>query len=236
MAGVVECAVSPLSLACSSSCSSNIISSESKHQRRLASFHSIHGGLSHSSAIHSVTGRRQSNGGIARALRNKDNGRNNRMGTVDDPFNFGEDEDMEYGELMSSGKQSVEVPKPPRSLDNESGYLDFPEFYNVEIANLGPYIRNDARRCLCWVAGGVYENLLFFPAIQLLRNRYPGVKIDVVANERGKQTYEMNKYINKALVFDTDAAWTAPGDLVEFLGQLRVCVFSSFVNIVITLC
>ncbi|CAM6103967.1 unnamed protein product [Calypogeia fissa] len=170
-------------------------------------------------------GRRQLHsdaGGGDVAARGMGNGRPSRgKNPMDDMFDYGEDEDMEYGELMSTGKQSVELPKPPKDLDNEQGYLDFPEFYNVEIASLGLYVRNDVRRCLVWVAGGVYENILFFPAIQLLRNRYPGVKIDVVSGERGKQAYEMNKYINRTIVFDTDADWTVPGELVEFLGMLR---------------
>jgi len=107
---------------------------------------------------------------------------------LDDPFDYGPDEEEDtMGELMSQGPQGAEDPKPPPDPDSEFGYLDFPAGFMPEIANLGNLIRNDVRKCLCIVSGGVYENVLFFPVIQLLKNRYPGVKIDVMATARGKQ-------------------------------------------------
>jgi hypothetical protein len=111
-----------------------------------------------------------------------------KLGWFDDPFDYGPDEEEDtMGELMSRGAQSAEDPSPPHDADSEFGYLDFPAGYMPEIASLGTLIRNDVRRCLCFISGGVYENLLFFPVIQLLKNRYPGVKIDVMATPRGKQ-------------------------------------------------
>lgn len=88
---------------------------------------------------------------------------------------------------MSTGPQSAEDPTGKPNPNSEFGYLEFPPGYMPEIASLGTMLRNDVRKCLCVVAGGVYENLLFFPVIQLLKNRYPGVKIDVMATARGKQ-------------------------------------------------
>ena len=106
----------------------------------------------------------------------------------DDPFDYGpDDEEDTMGELMSQGAQGAEDPIPPRDPDNKYGFLDFPAGYMPEISTLGTMIRNDIRRCLCYISGGVYENLLFFPVIQMLKNRYPGVKIDVMATPRGKQ-------------------------------------------------
>ncbi|KAL3686857.1 hypothetical protein R1sor_013166 [Riccia sorocarpa] len=140
---------------------------------------------------------------------------------LDDPFDYGPDEDLEYGELMSKGKQGVEEPRPREDRSNPYGFLDFPAQHNAELTTLGLYVRQDVRRCLCWVAGGVYENLLFFPVIKLLKAKYPGVKVDIVASPRGKQTYEMNKYVNKAFAFDVDAEWLEPAELAENLGVLR---------------
>ncbi|KAL2630237.1 hypothetical protein R1flu_014923 [Riccia fluitans] len=140
---------------------------------------------------------------------------------LDDPFDYGPDEDLEYGDLMSKGKQGVEEPRPRDNKASPYGFLEFPAQHNVEITTLGLYVRKDVRRCLCWVAGGVYENLLFFPMIKLLKSRYPGVKVDIVTSARGKQTYEMNKYVNKAMAFDVDAEWVEPAELAEFLGVLR---------------
>lgn len=111
-----------------------------------------------------------------------------KRGWFDDPFDFGpDDEEDTKGDLMSSGPQSAEDPTGKPNPNSEFGYLEFPPGYMPEIASLGTMLRNDVRKCLCVVAGGVYENLLFFPVIQLLKNRYPGVKIDVMATARGKQ-------------------------------------------------
>lgn len=114
-----------------------------------------------------------------------------KQGWFDDPFDYGEDEEEdeeeEFGQLLSRGVQNARDPIPDRDEDSAMGFLDFPAGYMPEIASLGTLIRNDVRRCLCIVSGGVYENLLFFPVIQLLKNRYPGVKIDIMAGARGKQ-------------------------------------------------
>ncbi|KAL1292682.1 hypothetical protein HN51_053245 [Arachis hypogaea] len=137
-----------------------------------------------------------------------------------DPFDDGEDPDMEYGSLFADGKQE-EDPRPPDDPDNPYGFLKFPAGYAVEIASLGLKVRGDVRRCCCVISGGVYENLLFFPTIQLLKDRYPGVQIDVLASERGKQTYEMNKNVRWANAYDPDDEWPEPAEYTDMLGVLR---------------
>lgn len=87
-----------------------------------------------------------------------------------DPFDDGEDLNNEYGSLFADGKQE-EDPRPPDNPDNPYGFLKFPMGYTVELASLPLKIRGDVRRCCCVVSGGVYENLLFFPTIQLLKDR-----------------------------------------------------------------
>eukprot|EP00249_Psilotum_nudum_P013337 c24278_g1_i1 orf=730-1881(-) len=138
-----------------------------------------------------------------------------------DPFDYGEDPLMENGDLFGEGLQEPEEPIPPLDPNSEFGYRDFPAGHNVEIASLGLLLRGDVRRCCCFVAGGVYENLLFFPVIQLLTERYPGVKIDVVATERGKQTYEINKNVKRAWVYDFDAQFVPPDEYTEFIGKIK---------------
>nr|CAD1831947.1 unnamed protein product [Ananas comosus var. bracteatus] len=103
-----------------------------------------------------------------------------------DPFDDGEDPDMEYTSLFADGKQE-EDPRPPDNPDNPYGFLKFPQGYNVELDSLASKVRGDVRRCCCVISGGVYENLLFFPAIQLIRDRYPGVQVDVVAPRGGSK-------------------------------------------------
>lgn len=72
------------------------------------------------------------------------------------------------------------------------------------------------------ISGGVYENLLFFPAIQLIKDRYPGVQIDVVASERGKQTYELNKNVRWANAYDPDDEFPEPAEYTDMVGVLKV--------------
>ncbi|KAK4267642.1 hypothetical protein QN277_024395 [Acacia crassicarpa] len=137
-----------------------------------------------------------------------------------DPFDDGEDPNMEYGSLFSDGKQE-EDPRPPDDPNNPYGFLKFPAGYSVEIASLASKVRGDVRRCCCVVSGGVYENLLFFPAIQLLKDRYPGVQIDVLASERGKQTYELNKNVRWADVYDPDDYFPEPAEYTDMIGLLK---------------
>ncbi|MED6125866.1 Photosynthetic NDH subunit of subcomplex B 1, chloroplastic, partial [Stylosanthes scabra] len=137
-----------------------------------------------------------------------------------DPFDDGFDPDMEYGSLFADGKQE-EDPRPPDDPDSPYGFLKFPAGYAVEIASLGLKVRGDVRRCCCVISGGVYENLLFFPTIQLLKDRYPGVQIDVLASERGKQTYEMNKNVRWANAYDPDDEWPEPAEYTDMLGVLK---------------
>lgn len=144
-----------------------------------------------------------------------------------DPFDQGDDPEMEYGQLFSDGKQD-EDPRPPDNPGNPYGFLKFPMGYAVEIASLGSKLRGDVRRCCCVISGGVYENLLFFPAIQLIKNRYPGVQIDVVTTARGKQTYEINKNVRWATEYDPDGDHD-PADYTDMIGVLKVwqinCIF-----------
>ncbi|KAI4329401.1 hypothetical protein L6164_021668 [Bauhinia variegata] len=137
-----------------------------------------------------------------------------------DPFDDGEDPNMEYGSLFADGKQE-EDPRPPDNPDNPYGFLKFPAGYAVEIASLGLKVRGDVRRCCCVISGGVYENLLFFPAIQLLKDRYPGVQIDVLASERGKQTYELNKNVRWANAYDLDDYFPEPAEYTDMVGVLK---------------
>ncbi|KMS95541.1 hypothetical protein BVRB_007250 [Beta vulgaris subsp. vulgaris] len=137
-----------------------------------------------------------------------------------DLFDDGDDPDQEFGSVYADGKQD-EDPRPPDNPGNPYGFLKFPQGYAVEIASLGSKVRGDVRRCCCVVSGGVYENLLFFPAIQLIKDRYPGVQIDVITSARGKQTYEMNKNVRWATVYDPDDHFPEPAEYTDMLGILK---------------
>ncbi|KAL8456969.1 hypothetical protein ACS0TY_034168 [Phlomoides rotata] len=137
-----------------------------------------------------------------------------------DPFDQGDDPEMEYGSLYADGKQD-EDPRPPDNPDNPYGFLKFPMGYTVEVASLALKIRGDVRRCCCVISGGVYENLLFFPAIQLIRDRYPGVQVDVVTSARGKQCFEINKNVRWATEYEIDDDFPDPADYTDMLGLLK---------------
>ncbi|XP_074275867.1 photosynthetic NDH subunit of subcomplex B 1, chloroplastic [Silene latifolia] len=137
-----------------------------------------------------------------------------------DPFDDGEDPDMEFGSMFVDGKQE-EDPRLPDDPNSPYGFLKFPAGFSVEVASLGLKIRGDVRRCCCVVSGGVYENLLFFPVIQLIKDRYPGVQIDVLASDRGKQTYEMNKNVRWANAYDPDDDFPDPAEYTDMVGLLK---------------
>uniref|UniRef100_A0A6M2E902 Photosynthetic NDH subunit of subcomplex B 1, chloroplastic n=1 Tax=Populus davidiana TaxID=266767 RepID=A0A6M2E902_9ROSI len=136
-----------------------------------------------------------------------------------DIFDDGEDPDMEYGSLFVDGKQDEDT-RPVDNPDNPYGFLKFPKGYNVEVAQLGLKIRGDVRRCCCMVSGGVYENLLFFPVIQMLKDRYPGILVDVLTSDRGKQCYEFNKNVRWANVYDPDGD-PEPAIYTDMIGVLK---------------
>ncbi|WOL13506.1 photosynthetic NDH subunit of subcomplex B 1, chloroplastic [Canna indica] len=137
-----------------------------------------------------------------------------------DPFDDGADPNIEYGSLFTEGKQE-EDPRPPEDPDNPYGFLKFPMGFNVELDSLASKVRGDVRRCCCVVSGGVYENLLFFPAIQLIKDRYPGVQVDVVTSPRGKQTYELNKNVRWANAYDPDDDFPEPAEYTDMIGVLK---------------
>ncbi|XP_062192847.1 photosynthetic NDH subunit of subcomplex B 1, chloroplastic-like isoform X1 [Phragmites australis] len=137
-----------------------------------------------------------------------------------DPFDDGPDEEFDYQGVFSGGKQE-EDPRPPENPANPYGFLRFPQGYNPELDSLASKVRGDVRRACCVVSGGVYENVLFFPVVQLLKDRYPGVLVDVVASARGKQVYEMCKNVRYANVYDPDDDWPEPAEYTHQLGVLK---------------
>ncbi|KAM7253748.1 hypothetical protein ACFE04_031430 [Oxalis oulophora] len=137
-----------------------------------------------------------------------------------DPFYEENDPETEFGSIFVDGKQE-EDPTPPDNPDNPYGFRKFPLGYAVEIASLGSKIRGDVRRCLCMISGGVYENLLFFPVIQLIKDRYPGVQVDILASARGKQVYEMNKNVRWTDVYDIDDDFPEPTEYTDMIGIIK---------------
>ncbi|KAI3891425.1 hypothetical protein MKX03_020707 [Papaver bracteatum] len=137
-----------------------------------------------------------------------------------DPFDYGDDPEMGSGSMYAEGKQD-EDPRPPEDPNNPYGFLKFPPGFMPEVASIGSKVRGDVRRCCCVISGGVYENLLYFPVIQLIKDRYPGVQVDVLASARGKQTYELNKNVRWADVWDSDEDFPDPAEYTDMIGILK---------------
>uniref|UniRef100_A0A453HF76 Uncharacterized protein n=1 Tax=Aegilops tauschii subsp. strangulata TaxID=200361 RepID=A0A453HF76_AEGTS len=137
-----------------------------------------------------------------------------------DPFDDGPDEEFDYTGVYSGGKQE-EDPRPPEDAENPYGFLRFPMGYMPELDSLASKVRGDVRRVCCVVSGGVYENVLFLPVVQMLKDRYPGVLVDVVASARGKQVYEMCKNVRYANVYDPDDEWPEPAEYTHQLGVMK---------------
>ncbi|CAM0911557.1 unnamed protein product [Alopecurus aequalis] len=125
----------------------------------------------------------------------------------------------------SGGKQE-EDPRPEDPA-NPYRFLRSPVGYNPELDSLASKVQGDVRRACCVVSGGVYENVLFFPVVQLLKDRYPGVLIDVVASARGNQVYEMCKNIRYANVYDPDDDCPEPAEYTHQTGHALFLFMSS---------
>lgn len=52
--------------------------------------------------------------------------------------------------------------------------------------------------------------------------RYPGVQVDILASDRGKQTFELNKNVRWANVYDPDDEWPDPAEYTDMVGLLKV--------------
>jgi ADP-heptose:LPS heptosyltransferase len=76
--------------------------------------------------------------------------------------------------------------------------------------------------CICLVAGDVVENLLFFPVLEQLRRRYPGVIVDIFANERGKQAYELNWIVRRTNVVPFGDEMLVGAEYADFVGKMKV--------------
>lgn len=75
-------------------------------------------------------------------------------------------------------------------------------------------------RVVTLVPGGIGDQLLFFPTLDDLKQRYPNAEIDVVVEPRAKAAYRVSKSVSDVLTFDfTDR--NSPADWANLLGVLR---------------
>ena len=75
-------------------------------------------------------------------------------------------------------------------------------------------------RILCLVPGGINEQLLFFPSLESLKNKYPNVLIDVLVEPLAKSAYRICPYVNEILFFDYQDR-NVSADYLNLVGVIR---------------
>ncbi len=75
-------------------------------------------------------------------------------------------------------------------------------------------------RILALIPGGISDQLLFFPTLQSLQEKYSEATIDVIVEPRSKSTYRVCKYVHEVLVFDFQDR-NGLADYLNLLGMIR---------------
>jgi ADP-heptose:LPS heptosyltransferase len=75
-------------------------------------------------------------------------------------------------------------------------------------------------RILALIPGGISDQLLFFPTLQTLKEKYAEATIDVIVEPRSKSTYRVCKYVQEVLVFDFQDR-NGLADYLNLLGMIR---------------
>lgn len=75
-------------------------------------------------------------------------------------------------------------------------------------------------RLVALIPGGISEQILFFPTLDDLKQKYPTAEIDVVVEPRAKAAYRVSKSVNDVLTFDFKDR-NSPADWANLLGVLR---------------
>jgi ADP-heptose:LPS heptosyltransferase len=75
-------------------------------------------------------------------------------------------------------------------------------------------------RVVALIPGGVGEQILFFPTLDGLKQKYPDAEIDVVVEPRAKAAYRVSKSVNDIITFDFEDR-SSPADWANLLGVIR---------------
>ncbi len=75
-------------------------------------------------------------------------------------------------------------------------------------------------RVVAFIPGGVGEQILFFPTLDGLKQKYPDAEIDVVVEPRAKAAYRVSKSVNDVITFDFKDR-SSPADWANLLGVVR---------------
>ncbi len=75
-------------------------------------------------------------------------------------------------------------------------------------------------RILTLVPGGIGDQILFFPTLEDLKQKYPKSTIDVIVEPRAKSAYRVCPYVNEILLFDYKGR-NGLADYLNLLGMIR---------------
>ena len=75
-------------------------------------------------------------------------------------------------------------------------------------------------RILALIPGGISDQLLFFPTLQTLQEKYTDATIDVIVEPRSKTAYRVCKYVQEVLIFDFQDR-NGLADYLNLLGIIR---------------
>ena len=75
-------------------------------------------------------------------------------------------------------------------------------------------------RILTLVPGGIGDQILFFPTLETLKEKYPKSKIDVIVEPRSKGAYRVCPWVNEVLLFDYKDR-NGLADYLNLLGIIR---------------
>jgi ADP-heptose:LPS heptosyltransferase len=73
---------------------------------------------------------------------------------------------------------------------------------------------------LALIPGGIGDQILFFPTLETLKDKYPQATIDVIVEPRSKTAYRVCQYVHEVLVFDYKDR-NGLADYLNLLGIIR---------------
>lgn len=85
-------------------------------------------------------------------------------------------------------------------------------------------------RVLALVPGDIGNQILFFPTLETIKQRYPEASIDVLVEPRSKKAYRVCKNVNDVLVFDFQDR-NSFADYLNLLGTVRDREYDALISL-----
>lgn len=86
------------------------------------------------------------------------------------------------------------------------------------------------KNVIAFVPGGIGDQILFFPTLDDLKQHYPDIHLDVVAEPRAIAAYRLNSSVNKVIPFDFKNR-NALADWANLIGTLREAEYEAILSL-----